>query len=196
MFYENMKIMWKLILIIFFFGFKLNSFSQNETIKTTLIKKLPVFLNNIPNGNEKEFGFKDRTQFDLISIGDPIQLATLKSNLSKDSFINYTNQWRVPIIVNNQYVLLATVSNKNELYELEDIGGSLLALEIQKLNLLGKLILVRDYVNYTDYIFDVQNKTIFPLSSARQKFNDLKDKFKLDEFYSFIKLIEKNTQSK
>ena len=188
--------MWKLILIIFFFGFKLNSFSQNETIKTTLIKKLPVFLNNIPNGNEKEFGFKDRTQFDLISIGDPIQLATLKSNLSKDSFINYTNQWRVPIIVNNQYVLLATVSNKNELYELEDIGGSLLALEIQKLNLLGKLILVRDYVNYTDYIFDVQNKTIFPLSSARQKFNDLKDKFKLDEFYSFIKLIEKNTQSK
>jgi len=182
-----MKTTYKLFFLIQFICICSFSWAQNKSIINEVEANIQNYLKQIPVGNESLFGFENRNEFEKIEVGNPIQLAGVKIDNEIDSFIYLIDQWRVPLSLNGQFILFATIQKKNNQFFLVDIGGSLLAAEIQSLNVRHNMILIRDFFNSADYIYTIENKLIRPLHSARNKYSDIQDTLNRHDFYLFLK---------
>ena len=132
-------------------------FAQNteiDVIKNDIVKYVEEnyskTLEQIPLGKETAFGFNNRDMFDRCVTGNPIML--LKIN--NESEIEKTNEWRVPLLINGKYVILLTVVEFEQNYEIVDIGGKLLAELIDNYNNENEKIafMLRDHRKKTDYV--------------------------------------------
>jgi hypothetical protein len=101
-------------------------------VKEAAVKNASTFLQLIPEGQEKEYGFENRTDFLNIKIEEPFQMYYMSYKENKLGFLN-GNEWRVPLSVNGKYVALLTVVFNNEKAEVVDFGASVLAEKLQEL---------------------------------------------------------------
>ncbi|MGG5207715.1 hypothetical protein ACQWU4_02120 [Chryseobacterium sp. MIQD13] len=158
-------------------------------------EELQKFLSNIPQGEEKDFGFTDRKQFKKASLGSPILMQTFNE---KGEIIT-ENGYRIPIIVNTEKVLFLTARLTDGNLEIVDMGGSVLAHEIGKYESSGIKVysIMRLYNANIDFvqINDTENEKeakYYPLSSATQRLTDNKSS---KQYYSAddLRNIYKNT---
>lgn len=119
-------------------GMSLSAQSQNRfpdqstnLVKEAAIENASTFLELIPKGQEKEYGFDSRNDFSQIKIEEPFQMYYMGYKENKLGFVQ-ANEWRVPISVNGKYVALLTVAFYEGKAELVDFGANVLAQKLQE----------------------------------------------------------------
>jgi hypothetical protein len=116
----------KFVLSIFVILCVNNVFSQRLNMNTSIENSTFSFLENIPEKMLVYHGINNRDEINRAVIGSPIAMYIILN----DS-LTFTNTWRVPFIIDNEYKALLTVfENEEKGYEIVDFGASLLAKEI------------------------------------------------------------------
>ena len=185
----------KYFLIIILFGTIVNAQNTDKMIVNLVNTKLVDYLEKIPIHKEKQYGFDNRADFKSCVSGEPIQVLTLDN---KDNLVKQ-NIWRVPIVLNGENKILFTVNIINNNFEIVDIGGVALAKELQNYQTNNKLVLLRLYRNYLDFVshtendeMDLQSLKFIPLAASKvfiQKASNQTNKkwFTIDEIKALIK---------
>ncbi len=150
----------KLNCLIIALVFSTNVFAQNlspkNLVKEEASLKALSFLNLIPEGRERDYGFANRSDFSRIKIEDPYETFYVQNNDKQFLFVA-GNEWRVPISVDGQYVSLLTVRFNNGKAEVVDFGGNILSGKIQEYEKLipgaeGQRVLIRNTYLNQDFI--------------------------------------------
>ena len=178
-------------------------FGQKNIVAKVAAKELNDYLKKIPLGQEKMFGFNNRQEFSEAKIGIPYEVFTLDSrffdNEKLEQSANYiisTGVFRVPIIVDNVYKSLLTVSKENNQWHVVKIGAKGLANELEKFekdySSIGSFNILRVFQIKSDFILTSQNM-IYPLTSAKKSFLiDSKDSYSIYNMLTLIKNKEFN----
>lgn len=106
-----------------------STFAQNQAndiVKKAAIDQVSTYLNLIPQGQEQEYGFTNRTDFTRVNIGESYAVYFAER---KEGVINLlpTHTYRVPVLVNGKSVALLTVKYENGTAEIVDFGATKLA---------------------------------------------------------------------
>lgn len=144
-----------------FFGMSLSVQGQDRStemsadlVKEAAIENASSFLQLIPPGQEKDYGFESRTDFSKIKIEEPFQTYYMSYKQDQLSFVE-GNEWRVPLSVNGHYVALLTVAFNEGRAEVVDFGANRLAQKLQELerqSLSTQHILIRSTYLSRDYV--------------------------------------------
>ena len=106
---------------------KISSQEVKQKVMEVSKRDLVSFLNNIPDGFEKQHGFNSRSEF---SAATPSSIYTIMGvNAAGKTF--KTNNFNVAVSVNGEYRAVITVSSENGNYAIETVGASLMAKELQ-----------------------------------------------------------------
>jgi len=175
-----MKKIYQIILIFLIIGITNINAQTNQIgiISKVANAELSDYLNKIPVGQENMFGFNNRGEFFQAEIGIPYEVFTLnteffdtKNIIRTKTYIVSTENWRVPIIVNNQHRALLTVSKVNNQWSVVKIGAKGLAEELDMFNKnhpsIDESNILRVFQLKGDFILTSQN-IIYPLTSAKQ----------------------------
>ena len=134
------------------------SLSDNlELVKKVSERDVHYFLNLIPQGQEMEYGFNSRSDFDKVEIGEAYEVYFVKRAQGEVTLME-SNTYRVPLLVNGQAVaLLSVVSNEKET-KVVDFGAVKLARTLQALskkagNAVDKVLIRNTYLS-KDYLVD------------------------------------------
>ena len=154
-----------------------------QTIDKSIISQLAneelhKYLNQIPLGQEQMFGFINREEFSKAEIGAPYEVYTLNSDFFNDeiisinkSYVITTNNWRVPVVVDNQNRALLTISKYNNNWAVVKLGATGLANELemfeQNNSSSSELKILRVFQITTDFILTNDDK-LYPLPSAKK----------------------------
>lgn len=137
--------------------------------KEAALQNAQSFLQLIPQGQEKDYGFASRSDFDKIKIGDPYQTYFMVKQANEVVFAD-VNEWRVPLIVDGKYVALATVKVTNGKGEMVDFGATVLASHLQTFekqhNGKNERVLVRNTVLVKDFIAPNFSSLVNPTKSG------------------------------
>lgn len=119
--------------------FSQNSITNNRKAYDVVKKSMKVFLDSIPANMLINYGINSKSEINNATVGNPIAIFSL----SNDSVV-FTDSWRVPLVINNEYKALFTVfKNKDNEYKIVDFGATILAhdiyLENKKVKLKGLL---------------------------------------------------------
>jgi len=147
---------------------------------------LNFFLESIPVGFEKYYGFENREEFSWAILGEPYQMYTIHpDNLIYErpaytNFIIPLEEWRFPVIYQGCMRTLLTVAKMNGEWKAVAIGGSGIASELDRLEKIysfggyrTKRALLRLYQIKADFIAicddsqKLEDGMFFPLQSAR-----------------------------
>ena len=174
-----MKKIYQIILIFLIIGITNINAQTNQIgiISKAANAELSDYLNKIPVGQENMFGFTNRGEFSQAEIGDPYEVFTLspeffdtKNIIRNKTYIVSTENWRVPIIVNNQHRALLTVSKVNNQWSVVKLGAKGLAEELDMFNKNHPSIheskILRVFQLKGDFIVTSEN-IVYPLTSAR-----------------------------
>ncbi len=159
------------------FSKSLYQYSETDIILQTAKKQINLFIDNIPNENLNDYGFKNKEEFEKISFDTPIKIYTLK-----DSNIVFTSTWRIPIVIDNEYRALLTIIKENEEYKIVDFGACVLAKEISAKKTNQTLGLLRVYEIKSDFIIEGYTKNqlkFIPIQGSKDKLYDLVDIFNM-----------------
>jgi len=171
-------------------------FGQLNIITKVANEELISFLQKIPVGQENMFGFTNRGEFSQAEIGDPYEVFTLsleffdtKNIIRNKTYIVSTENWRVPIIVNNQHRALLTVSKVNNQWSVVKLGAKGLAEELDIFNKnhpsINESNILRVFQLKSDFIL-TSEKIVYPLTSAKQLLSIKGDK---DISYSLYDIL-------
>ncbi len=176
---RNTRIITLVLIYLFFFSFTgLSQSKSNEKAKLNAFIKenISSVLNKIPQNKEQQFGFNNREEFDIATIGDALQLIHYGDTLNNENYI-----WRIPILVNGEYRALLTIYQDSNGYKIADFGAAVLAKDIQqKINqnpnrtiygilrihsISGDFLIVKDdntdiYIPLTSAIYYISSKGI------------------------------------
>ncbi len=146
------------LLLVFFISAKLIAQNINtiSMIKEEASQKALYFLNLIPEGREKDYGFNKRSDFSKIKIEEPYQTYYVSEKNDKLMFIS-GNEWRVPISVDGHFISLLTLKIIKDQAKLVDFGGNILAQKIQEFeklypNAVTQRVIIRNTYLKQDYI--------------------------------------------
>lgn len=107
----------------------------DQNINEAVMQQLNAFLNLIPVNAEKDFGFKDRSEF-----AKAVPASIYKMiGVDKDGKAFETGLYNVVIAVNNDYRAVLSVSFTNGKYEIETVGAAPLAKELYAVEQHNKL---------------------------------------------------------
>lgn len=171
--------------LVFIFFLSIGLFSQNKdlnlSVKNEASLKAASFLNLIPVGKEKEYGFNNR-DFSKIKIEEPYKIYYLTYKDNKLWFIS-GNEWRVPISVDGQYSTLLTIQINNGKPEVVDLGGALLARKLQEFKsnitetnqqqvIIRNTFLKKDYIapQFSSLYFENTNPDLFEINTNAAQF--------------------------
>ncbi len=143
-------------------GMSLSAQPQNRVpeqsaslVKEAAIENASAFLQLIPEGQEKDYGFDNRNDFSKIKIEEPFQMYYMGYKENKLGFVK-ANEWRVPISVDGKYVALLTVAFYEGKAALVDFGANVLAQKLQESvqqSIIGSdRILIRSTYLSCDYV--------------------------------------------
>ncbi len=150
----------KLNCLILALMFSTNVFAQsqapNNLVKEAASLKALSFLNLIPDGRERDYGFAARGDFSRIKIEEPYETFYVRNKDNQLSFVA-GNEWRVPVSVDGQYISMLTVVINNNKAEVVDFGGNILSGKIQEYEKLfpgekGQRVLIRNTFLNHDYL--------------------------------------------
>lgn len=152
----------------------LNAQNSNAVslVKEAANQKALSFLNLIPEGSEKEYGFNNRSDFSRAKIGEPYQTYYVAYQENK-LVLTPGNEWRVPIAIDGYNVALLTVQIISEKAEVVNFGANVLAKKIQEFEQLhanesSDRILIRNTFLRSDYI--ATNLSSISNSSEKKSF--------------------------
>jgi hypothetical protein len=139
---------------------------QNTTTEISDVAQteLQDFLQKIPINQLSDYGFSSEDELKNVIIGKPIGIITLHNNT-----IVHSQQWKVPLIVNNQFIALLTVGMENEKWHIVALGANGLANELN--NLINKstpnhdYFILRIYLLKCDLLVSEKN-TVLPFQSS------------------------------
>ncbi len=150
-------------------------------VKNVAIEQLQKSLALIPVGNEEGFGFASRDEFSSATTGEVYRTISLTTEFYNDAklgakdYILLQNEWRVPVVVNNENRLLLTVFGNDSSLNVVDIGAVGLSKELQS-NSFGQTAnekyILRIYPLACDFVAFVEaGKTLaegnyYPMNSA------------------------------
>jgi len=150
---------------------------ETDSILKIANTQINSFINNIPDQNLGDYGFKNREELNKIIFGNPIKIFTLK-----DTAIVFTSTWRVPIVIDNEYRALLTIIKENGAYKAVDFGARVLAEEIFKKKTVQTSGLLRVYELKSDFIiegFSRNQLKFIPIQNTERKSYNLNDIFNL-----------------
>ena len=98
----------------------LNISERNQKIYEVTKKNLASFLENIPAGFESQHGFSSRSEFAKAVAGPVYTIVGVDENWNTFS----TNLYNIPLLVNNEYRSMITVSEKDGVYEIQTVGAA------------------------------------------------------------------------
>ncbi len=146
------------LFLLFFVSIKASAQKIDERLLVKEEAKLKAlyFLDLIPEGQEKEYGFKTRNDFSKIKVEEPYQVYHLTLENNELAFVPIY-VWRVPISVDNQYATLLTVQINEDKAEVVGLGGQVLAKKIQEFELLypnttSQRVMIRNTYLKRDYV--------------------------------------------
>jgi hypothetical protein len=147
---------------------------------------LSSMLSSIPQGYELRYGFANREEFAIATIGAPYQMYTIHPDVMKDNvtitddMITSAEEWRFPVICNGSIRALLTVAKVKSQWQAVDIGAATLASEIDILEKSLSLktrdinrIILRLYQIQSDFIVitegsaKITNGSFYPVKSSR-----------------------------
>ncbi|MEO6903617.1 MAG: hypothetical protein ABI315_10770 [Bacteroidia bacterium] len=105
-----------------------NISNRNEKIYEVTSRELSSFLEIIPVGAEKQHGFDNREEFKRAVAGSIYTVVGIDADWNTFS----TDIYNIPVIVDNQYKAVISVSYKDGVYNLETVGAAELASELEK----------------------------------------------------------------
>jgi hypothetical protein len=150
------------LFIVFLIAGRLFAQTNDSLIKAEASLKVLSFLNLIPEGRELDYGFTNGRDFSKAKIEEPYQTYFVSYTNGTLGFVS-SNEWRVPVSIDGQYITLLTVQMHNGQAEVVDLGGNILAQKIQEFEKLypieaGPRVLIRNTFlkhDYTTTHFDV-----------------------------------------
>jgi|WetSurMetagenome_2_1015567.scaffolds.fasta_scaffold229258_2 hypothetical protein len=147
---------------------------------------LSRMLGSIPQGYELQYGFANREEFAIATVGIPYQMYTIHPDMMKDNvtvtddMITSVEEWRFPVICNGSIRALLTVAKVKGQWQAVDIGAATLASEIDRLEKGLSLktrdinrIILRLYQINSDFIVitegseKITNGSFYPVKSSR-----------------------------
>ncbi|MDQ3109455.1 MAG: hypothetical protein M3R17_06130 [Bacteroidota bacterium] len=155
--------------------------NHEAQVKKAAQEQLQTALAGIPAGQEINFGFVSREEFKSGIIGEVYRTITLTNDFYKDAiltdkdYIRVQNEWRVPVMINGENRVLLTVFGQDTALNIVDVGGALLAKEMQSKSIgqtQKEKFIFRIYTLTMDFIVFVdQGKTLaegvyYPMNSA------------------------------
>lgn len=189
-------------LCIFYFLFTniIAQTNQIDIISIVANTELSNYLNKIPLGQENKFGFSNREEFFQAEIGIPYEVFSLNTDffdsenvIRNEVYIVSTNNWRVPIIVGDQYRALLTVTKVNNQWSVVKIGASGLAEELDLFHKnhpsMKELKILRVFQLKSDFVL-TSNDLIYPLTSAKSLFSTKVDNDVSYSLYDMLILIK------
>lgn len=145
-----------LFVLLFFICNRILAQNNNILVKEEALKSAISFLNLIPEGREKDYGFDSRNDFSQIKIEEPYQIYYLNYENNELGFTTW-HEWRVPISVNGVYKTLLAIQVFDGKTKCFDLGGNKLAQkiqEIEKLHLskLNQHVIIRNTILNQDFM--------------------------------------------
>jgi hypothetical protein len=169
------------------------------------------YLNKIPIGKEREFGFNTSDEFSEISLGEPLQNYNLRdysfSDTSKTNLFKPIKTWSLPLIVNNKYRCLLDIIFTNNSYKAVGFGLPILASDIDDFENCKHMKNVKQKALFIDYSLNVycivtndanKNLEFWPFRSINQCASDKlqnKDKYSSTEIVEILKINNKKLKN-
>lgn len=147
----------------------------NQAILESVKTELASFLENIPVNLEKEHGFNDRAEFAKAVPASIYRIVGVDENGKAFQ----TNLYNVVIAVNGEYRSMLSVSQTDGKYEIETVGGALMAKELQAFEknnpssadqekiVVNVYTRAASFVSNRDIHTSVENTELIPLESAK-----------------------------
>lgn len=199
------RIIFYFFVIVITFSHQKILYGQNLQIKvdSTLFQSvlhcgLENYLNKIPVGKEKDFGFYSREEFNKIVTGNPMQIYCASENL--DSAIHFltTQTWKIPLIIDGSYRCFADISISNGEYKIVGIGLKELATDLDNYEKIKNLKETKNKALFIDYYLntyflvtkdETNNLEFFPFRTLPicnlNTFN-IKDKYSSEEIFQYL----------
>jgi hypothetical protein len=152
-----------------------------------------IWLDKIPQGQETQYGFENRADFALTTLGPVYQVYMLDGAFLNDpapgsrNFLHPTGEWRVSVLLHDQIVLLLTAVQKDGGWHIVDLGARVLAQELDAVRQTEEfknaplIKMLRIYQLQCDFLFlddpslSSDKISLYPLHSARMNIAPLKD---------------------
>ena len=97
---------------------------------------LQDWLEQIPDGQESEYGFDDPSQYAVAELGEPYRIigiddvAVLAGETDPDVIITFSNEWYLPIVAEDQMRIVLTLLNESGSWNYDALGQPDLAAEL------------------------------------------------------------------
>lgn len=154
---------------------------ENQNITSAVEASMGIFLDGIPDAALKNYGIKERKEVAKSTIGAPLAVYTM----ANDTLL-FTNTWRVPLVIDDEYRALFTVyKNSDEAFQVVDFGAVKLAQEIDTKRKSDELYgMLRIYELRKDFFIKENKEAGFEFQSVRES---EKQSYSLKELLDFIK---------
>jgi hypothetical protein len=162
---------------------------SSDIISGELKADLKKIITIIPVGEEHQYGFTDRKQFDKVELGTVFQILTPIPDLSPVQYLPPEKAWRpngllkVAVSINSEYRSLLRVEKKDGKYRGISLGEPELAKELNDLNkkygfnnfknptrIVSIEKIASDFLIIPDDTLSMDDSKIYPLESARKVF--------------------------
>ena len=120
-----------------------------KAIRAATSGQVAIFTRNVPDNLLPDYGFANREEIGRSTYGKPVPVYTLK-----DAQVIFTDTWRVPVLVGNEYRCLLTVVVENGIYRAVDFGAVELAGAIQKNQTAKTTGMLRVYEIKRDFLME------------------------------------------
>jgi hypothetical protein len=171
-------------LLIAAFCLSFTGIDNKETqVKKAADKGLQPMLALIPQGQETNYGFHSRDDFQKAGTGEIYRTISFTNEFYQDkeissskNYIRVQNEWRVPVVVDGNNKTLLTVFGKDTALSVVDLGGSMLAEELQTRTagfeskekfILRVYPLGMDFLVFADNGTDLSGAHYFAMNSAK-----------------------------
>jgi hypothetical protein len=155
-----------------------NISNRNQKIYEVTNRDLNSFLEIIPVGTEKQHGFDNREEFKRAVAGAIYTVVGIDSDWNTFS----TDIYNIPVIVDNKYKAVISVSYKDGVYNIETVGAAELAAELQKIEpvmandheyiMLNVYSRASSFVAYPALNAATETANFIPLESAKTSLNE------------------------
>jgi hypothetical protein len=132
-----------IVLLVAFSSFRFaTSVNADKLVMKAAEDQLAVYLAKIPQGHEKDYGFKNEDNMDNCKVGKPYRMLVFNIDFynakTLDESANYLsiqNEWRVPVMINNEHRALLTVTGSPSNLTVTGLGAAVLAKDLQEKSL-------------------------------------------------------------
>jgi hypothetical protein len=107
-----------------------NSAEIIQQVADTARLGLAAYLQKIPSGLEKNYGFESRSEFGRATLGRPYHQVGMDA---ADGSIEVIGTWRVPILVNGKSRAMLTVARLKGVWKVVEIGAAKMATDLGRL---------------------------------------------------------------